>query len=179
MESRFLRLKGCCLSILLFSAASCCLSLELKKPQGEKEFCHEILRLEKLAHEDPVTSVRAKSHLQLASLYVNSRNPQLNYSRALQEMESYLSLSSAKTKTDDFQNWLAVLKELERAQKDRRGIEEKKQDLQTQIEKLKISLKKIQEVNKNLSDEVVNLQVMIEELKNLDYQMEEKRNLIK
>ena len=179
MGSQFLRVQWCGFFFLLFFAVSCTLNLELKKPKGEEEFFQETSRLEKLAREDPATSVRAKSHLQLAFLYVNSRNPQLNYPRALQEMESYLSMSPAQAQKDDFQNWLAALKELDRVRKDRKGMEEKNQDLQTQIEKLRISLEKVQKANKNLGDEVANLQEMIEKLKNLDLQMEKERNLIK
>jgi len=179
MGSQLFRLQGCCFFFLFFFAVSCSLNLEVKKPEGEKEFSQETSRLEKLSREDPETSVRAKSHLQLASLYANSRNPQLNYSRALHEMECYLSMSPAKTQKEDFQNWLAVLKELDRVRKDKKGMEEKKQDLQTQIEKLRITLGKIQEANKNLGDEVANLQKMIERLMILDYQMEEKRHPIK
>ena len=179
MGSQFLRVQWCGLLFLLFFAVSCTSNLELKNPKGEEEFLQETSRLEKLAREDPTPSGRAKSHLQLAFLYVNSRNPQLNYSRALQEMESYLSMSPAKAQKDDFQNWFAVLKELDRVRKDRKGMEEKNQDLQTQIEKLRISLEKVQKANKNLGDEVANLQEMIEKLKNLDLQMEEERNLIK
>ncbi len=179
MGSQFLRVQWCGFFFLLFFAVSCSLNLELKKPKGEKEFFQETSRLEKLAREDPATSVRAKSRLKLAFLYVNSRNPRLNYSRALQEMESYLSMSPAKKEKDDFKNWLAVLKELDRVRKDRKGIEEKNQDLRTQVEKLRVRLEKVQEANKNLNDEVANLQEMIEKLKSLDYQMEEKRNLLK
>ncbi len=179
MGSQFLRIQWCGFFFLLSFTVSCALNLELKKPMGEKEFLQETSRLEKLAREDPETSVRAESHLQLAFLYVNSRNPQLNYSRALQEMKRYLSMSPAKAQKDDFRNWLAILTELDRVRKDKKGTEEKKQDLQTQIEKLRISLEKVQEANRNLGDEVANLQEMIEKLKDLDFKMEEKRNLIK
>ncbi len=170
----------------------------------------ETYRLETIAREDPVESVRAKSHLQLAFLYVNSRNPKLDYSRALQEMESYLSMSQGKAQNDSFQNWLAVLKEMDRGRKDMkaieernqfledqneklqfsleevdrlrkdmRGIGEKNQALRSQIGKLRISLEKVQEANKDLRYEVADLQGIIKELKDLDYQMEEKRELIK
>jgi hypothetical protein len=179
MGSQLFRLQGCCFFFLFFFAVSCTLNLELKKPKGEKEFSQETSRLEKLARDDPATSVRAKSHLQLAFLYVNSRNPQLNYSRALQEMECYLSMSPAKAQEDDFQNWLAVLKELDRVRKDNKGIEKKKQELHIQIEKLRISLERVREANKNLGDEVTNLQETIEKLKDVDIQMEKKRDLIK
>ena len=130
----------------------------LKTPEGEKEFSQETSRLEKLAREDPKTSVRAQSHLQLAFLYVNYRNPQLNYTRALQEMENYLSLAPGKAQTEDFQNWLAVLKE---------------------VGKLKTSLEKVQKANKSLRDEVAGLKETIERLKSLDRQMEERRRLTK
>ena len=204
MRSQILRIQWRCFFLLFFFVVSCSLNLELKKPKGEREFFQEASRLEKLAREDPATSVRAKSHRQLAFLYVNSRNPQFNYSRALQEMESYLSMSPAKAQKDDFQNWFAVLKELDRVRKGKKGMEEENLDLQTQIEqlrisvrkdkktmeeknldlqtqigKLRISLEKVQEANKNLRDEVANLQEMIEKLNDIDYQIEEKRKFIK
>jgi len=165
MGSSFLRLQWFCLFLLFFFVVNCSLNLELKKPEGEKEFLQEISRLKKLAREDPETSVRAKSHLKLAFLYVNSRNPQLNYSRALQEMESYLSMAPDKVQKDDFQNWLAVLRE---------------------IGKLQAALKKVQEANIHLRNEVTTLKETsnnmietIEKLKPLECQMEKKRSLIK
>jgi len=165
MGSKFLRLQWFCVFLLFFFVVSCSLNLELKKPEGEKEFLKEISRLKKLAREDPETSVQAKSHLKLAFLYVNSRNPQLNYSRALHEMESYLSMAPDKVQKDDFQNWLAVLREMG---------------------KLQAALKKVQEANIHLRNEVTTLKETsnnmietIERLKPLDRQMEEKRSLIK
>jgi outer membrane protein assembly factor BamD (BamD/ComL family) len=130
----------------------------MKRPEGEKEFFQETSRLEKRAREHPETSVRAQSRLQLAFLYVNYRNPKLNYVRALQEMESYLSLSPGKTQTDDVQNWLAVLRE---------------------VGKLQTGLERMQKVNKSLRDEVAGLKGTIEELKSLDRHIEQRRSLTK
>lgn len=157
MGSQFQRLPWGCIFLLLVFMVSCSLQA-LKKAEGEKEFFQETSRLEKLAREHPRKSVRARSYLKLAFLYVNHRNPQLNYTRALQEMENYLSLAPAKAQTDDFRNWLAVLRE---------------------IEKLQTSLEKVQRVNKSLREEVVGLKETIERLKTLDRQIEEKRSLIK
>ena len=164
MDSRFHRIPWSCILLLLFFMVSC--SLEgLKKPEGEKEFSRESNRLGNLAREDPKASVRARSHLLLAFLYVNPRNPQLNYNRALQEMESYVSLSPVEAQADDIQNWLAVLRE---------------------VGKLQTTLEKVQKANKSLQDEVAGLKELnnkmkeaIERLTNLDRQMEEKRNLTK
>jgi hypothetical protein len=164
MGSQFHRLQWGCIFLLLFFTFSCSLQ-GLKKLEGEKEFSQGASRLEKRAREDPRASVRARSHLRLAFLYVTHRNPQLNYGRALQEMESYLSLAPAEEQTDDVQNWLAVLKEVGR---------------------LQTGLEKAQKANKNLRDEVAGLKEMnnkmketIERLTSLDRQMEEKRNLTK
>lgn len=129
------------------------------------EFSQETTRLGKLAREDPKASVRAQSHLLLAFLYVNHRNPRLNYNRALREMESYLSFATADAQTDNFQNWLAVLKE---------------------VGELQTSLEKVQKANKSLHDEVAGLKEMnnkmretIERLTSLDRQMEERRSITK
>jgi uncharacterized protein YlxW (UPF0749 family) len=89
---------------------------------------------------------------------VNYRNPQLDYTQALQEMESYLSLVPAKKETEDFNNWLAALKE---------------------IEKLQTGLEKAQKANRSLREEVAGLKETIDRLKSLDRQMEEKRRLTK
>ncbi len=186
MASQFHRLQWAYLLLLLIFLAGCSLRPSLKEPEGEREFLQETARLEKLAQEHPETSVRAQSHLQLAFLYVNERNPQLDYSRALQEMESYLSLEPTQTHNDDIQNWLAVLREVDRLRRDQLSLREKNRDLQIQIDKLLTSLGKAQEANKSLRDEVANLKETnnkmketIEKLKNLDRQMEEKRRKIK
>jgi hypothetical protein len=123
----------------------------LKKPEGEKEFFQETCRLEKLAHDHPDVSVRARSHLKLAFLFADYRNPQLNYLRALQEMEIYLSLAPADRQGEDFNNWLAVLREIG----------------------------KLQKANRGLREEVGALKETIDRLKSLDRQMEEKRRLTK
>jgi len=150
MGSLFHRLHWGCIFLLLFLAVSCSLQ-GLKKPEGEKEFFQETCRLERLAHNHPDISVRARSHLKLAFLYTNYRNPQLNYTWALQEMETYLSLAPADTQGEDFNNWLAVLKEVG----------------------------KLQKANRGLREEVGVLKETIDRLKSLDRQMEEKRRLTK
>ncbi len=165
MNSRSHRLWWCCFILLLFLMTSCSSTQSLKKPEGEKEFIQETSRLEKLTRENTEPSVLAQSHLKLAFLFVNWRNPRLNYARALQEMGSYLALSPGKVQTDDVQNWFAVLRELDHLGKDKI--------------RLQASLEKVQKENKNLRNEVANLREMIERLKNLDRQMEEKRGLTK
>ncbi|MGZ3538803.1 MAG: hypothetical protein ACXVAB_12320 [Thermodesulfobacteriota bacterium] len=154
----FHRLQWGCIFLLVFLMVGCSMNLAQKKPEGEKEFLEETCRLEKLARDHPETSVRAQSHLKLAFLFVNYRNPQLNYTRALQEMESYLSLAPTKGQTDDFKNWLSILKE---------------------TEKLQTGLEKAQKANRSLREEVAGLKEAIERLKSLDRQMEEKRKLTK
>jgi len=157
MGSQFHRLQWSCILLLVFFMLSCSLK-EVKKPEAEKDFPQETSRLEKLAREDPRVSVQAQSHLQLAFLYVNYRNPQLNYTRALQEIESVLSLEPARVQTDEVQNWLAVLRE---------------------VGKLQTNLDRVQKANKSLRDEVAGLKETIERLKKLDRQMEERRRLTK
>jgi len=157
MDSQFHRLQWGWIFLLLFFIASCSLQT-LKRPEGEKEFFQETSRLEKRAREHPETSARAQSHLQLAFLYVNHRNPQINYTRALHEMESYFSLAPGKAQTDDVQDWFAVLKE---------------------VGKLQTGMERMQKVNKSLRDEVAGLKETIEKLKSLDRHIEERRSLTK
>ena len=143
---------------LLFFILTSCRLQEVKKPEEEKNFSQETTRLERLAGEDSRPSVRAESRRQLAFLYVNHRNPQLDYARALQEIENYFSLTPGREQTDELQNWYMILKE---------------------VEKLRGNVERLQKANKGLRDEAANLKGTIERLKNLDRQMEERRSLTK
>ena len=177
MDSHFHRLQWVWIFLLSFFVASCSLQT-VKRPEGEKEFVQETSRLEKRASEHPETSTRAQSHLQLAFLYVNYRNPNLNYTRALQEMESYFSLTPTKQKTDDVQNWLAVLKEVGRLQTDMERMQKANKSLRDEeVGKLQSDLERMQKVNKSLRDEVAGLKETIERLKSLDRQIEQRRSL--
>jgi hypothetical protein len=144
----------------------------MKKPDGETDFFQETSRLEKLSRQHPVPSVRTQCHLQLAFLYVEARNPQRNYSRALEEMKLYLSLSPDGAHTADVQNWLAVLSEIDHLRTDKIELGERNRALHASNEKIK-------EANKNLRDEVAGLKETIGKLNYLDRQVEEKRKLIK
>jgi hypothetical protein len=137
---------------------SCSLKQTSKSLEGKKEFLEETSRLEKVAQDHPEASLRADAHLQLAFLYVNYRNPQLNYTRALKEMETYRSLAPTKVQRDDFGNWLAVLREVDHLRKANKSLRD-------DVASLKESNHKMEET--------------IERLKSLDRQIEEKRRLIK
>ncbi len=186
MGLQLFRLQWSCISLLLFFMVSCSWKLPLQKPEGEQGFFEEVSRLEKVAQEHPDPSVRTQAHLKLASIFLNHRNPQVNYPRALQEMKSYLSMAPAKGATDDLQNWLAALEEMEHLRKSAGEKRERNQSLQAQIEKLHPALEKMQKANKILRNEVAGLKEMnakmkdaIEMLESLDLQMEEKRKSIK
>jgi predicted RNase H-like nuclease (RuvC/YqgF family) len=172
MNSAFHQFRWICFLLLLFFTASCSLNQAFVKSTSESEFLQETARLENISREHPDTSVRAQAHLQLAFLYVNDKNPRLNYLRALQEMEAYLSLSPDKTQTVEFQNWLAALREMDHLREDWTEMAEKNQTLQSRIDKLQTTLVKTQEANNKMRE-------AIERLKTLDRQMEEKRRSIK
>lgn len=95
-------------------------------------------------------------------------------------------MSPAKAQKDDFQNWLAPLREIDHLSKDGIEMEKKNQSLQVLSDKLDAGLKKVEKANIYLRDEVATLKEInnkmietIERLKILDFQMEEKRSLIK
>lgn len=172
MHSSLQSFRPGCFFLLLFLTASCGLSPSLVRPTRETDFLQEVVRLERMSREHPDTRVRAQAHLELASLYVDHRNPGLNYSRALQEMEIYLSLSSDKTQTTEFQNWLAALREMDQLREDWAEMAEQNRVLQKRIDRLQLTLEKLQEANNKMRE-------TIERLKTLDHQMEEKRRSLR
>lgn len=176
-------------SILVISSCS----LKYTTPRTGEEFFQEISRLEKLSMEDPDPSVRAKSHLQLARLYTYYKNPQPDYLKGGKEFEAYLSLVPADRKNDDLQDWVSVLKELEKSEKEAAGLKgkmvsltdemnlqlKKNQELQGGMEKLQSRLESLEKTNRSLSETNRSLKEAMEMLNKLDQQMEEKRRSIR
>jgi len=111
---------------LLLWGASC--SLKYGSKTGE-DLSQETSHWEKKAQEYEDASIRAEAHLQLARLYLNYKNPKLDYRKALQEFEAHLSLLPEGTKEDEIQNWLRALRELQRSEKERREMRGKIEDL--------------------------------------------------
>lgn len=114
--------------------------------------------LEEIAQKQSDQSMRAKSHLELARLYSSHKNPNLDYQRALKELEMYLSLNPDDAETDEIQNLLAILRELDRVTEENRKSRQKVNQLTKENKELKASVK---------------------ELKNLDIKIEEKRRRVK
>jgi hypothetical protein len=142
MHSKCYRLGWGCFFLLVFSMASCSINQTLKKPESERELLRETYRSDKFARPYPEILVRAQSHLHLAIVCVNHKNPQIDYARALQEMEIYLSLATDKAQTEDFQNWLTALRQMDHLRGDRAQMVEKNRALQGRFEKLQTSLDK-------------------------------------
>jgi tetratricopeptide (TPR) repeat protein len=189
------------LSILL---SSCTLKYT---PRTGEEFSREIVRLEKVARENQDRAVRAEAHLQLARLYIDYQNPHRDYRKAGEEFETYLSLAPEEEKEDEIQNWVLVLRKLEKSDKEVAalrakvltltqeksgkekilGLEERKyQELQGRLEKLQGRIESLERANRSLNEANQSLKEtnekmkeMIEKLKKLDLQMEEKRKTIR
>jgi DNA repair ATPase RecN len=176
--------------LFLFPLLGCSLK---HSPQTGEEFSRETIRLEKLIQEEADSSDRAKLHRQLAELYTHHQNPGRNYRKALGELEAYLSLAPVEAQTDEAQNWLGVLRELERAKKetvqcagrmenlvgenrekgealDRQGkmldLERKKcEELQARLEKMQERLEEMENANRNLSEANRSLRESMERMK--------------
>ena len=103
------------LGVFIFLLSGCSLK---HSPQTGEEFSREMNRLESLIQESADPSGQAKLHYQLAELCTHHRNPGRNYGKALREFETYLSLAPVEARTDEAQNWVWVLRELERAEKE-------------------------------------------------------------
>jgi hypothetical protein len=183
-------------SILVISSCS----PKFTTPRTGEEFSREISRLEKISTEDPDPSVRAKSHLQLGRLYTHYKNPQRDYLKGCQEFEAYLALVPADRKNDDLQDWISVLKELEKSERELKKSEkeaaglkgkmgsltgelnlqvEKNQELQVGMDKLQSRLESLEKTNRSLSEANRSLKEAMEMLNKLDQEMEKKRRSIR
>jgi chromosome segregation ATPase len=168
--------------VIIFLFLGCSLK---HRPQTGEEFSRETVRLETLIQESEDPSDRAKLHHQLAELSTHHQNPGRNYGKALREFEAYLSLAPVEARTDEAQNWLGALRELDRAEKENVQLREKlenligenrekrealerqgrlldleggkKEELQASLEKMKVRQEEMEWANRNLSEANRNL----------------------
>ncbi|MGQ0793672.1 MAG: hypothetical protein ACT4NX_06220 [Deltaproteobacteria bacterium] len=148
--------------ILFLSGAPGCATKE-PAPSGDlgvqskvtspEDFPKEIARLEEAARLYS-GAPQGGIHLELAMLHIHHKNPNPRYSRALEELESYIFLEADRGKSDQIQNWVSLLKELKRVREEGAAA--------------KASLQQLSEENQRI-------RATLEELKKLDRQLENKR----
>ncbi len=141
-------------------------------------FSKKIAALEKITIYHPDPSVQTKARLQLAMLHSSYKNPKPDYQRALDELEAYIFLDPDGGRKDEIQNWLAVLRVLQR-------FEEENNKIKWIINQLTIENQNLTEENKAMKETIEQLETLdkerketIEQLKSLDLQLEEKRKNI-
>ncbi|HAM51736.1 MAG TPA: hypothetical protein DCP92_14025 [Nitrospiraceae bacterium] len=101
-------------------------------------FHKEIEQLQENAQKPLDSPASAPVHLQLALLYGHHRNQAPNYSMALKELETYISLAPEEGKAEMIQNWLSLLKEIVRLDRENKEMKEKVEqlkDLDIELEK--------------------------------------------
>ena len=157
-------------------------------PAASDQYAQEIVELNQVIQQNPTPDKAKKTHLKLAQLYANYKNPRRNYQKALRHLKVYASLESFAG-DDEPRNWMAVLKEITRLSKKIATQKKQIRGLQSQLDKsktAKLALKttnrkltseeiKLREKNRKLEESNQKLQKTIEMLKNLDQRLEEKR----
>jgi chromosome segregation ATPase len=145
--------------VFLLTGSGCGLK---HSPRSPEEFARETLRLEERAraHEDP--EVRAESRRELGALYVNPRNPRLDYGKALREFEIYLGSAPEAGKSDEVRTWVAVLRELEKEKKEASDLRDKVKALAWEREGNQQALVQLGGRNRELLASVEKLQGRVE-----------------
>jgi len=96
--------------------AGCSLGLKGKVREGIElpfNFGQRIAELEKVAAGKGDRETRAMAHKEMALLYYQSAKPDVDYAKALKELENYIALKPEKSDTSETRDMLAVLRELE------------------------------------------------------------------
>lgn len=176
-----------------------CKAIFLKSSYGNyysrlapERYDEEIDRLTKMTDEDS-PSFRPIAYLHLSLLYSSYKNPERDYSKALEEMERYVLLDTFGSDRYEVQNILELLREINSTEsgieEDLEGIELSNEELRDKNAELvlkntklvnflkgqkKEALEKegtIEELNVTIND----LNETIDKLKNLDMELEKKR----
>ena len=143
--------------------------------KSSSDFPKAIAALEKITVGHPDPYIQTKAHLQLAILHSSYKNPKPDYQRALDELKVYMFLDPDGGRKDEIQNLLAVLRELQR-------LEKENNKMKWIVNRLTIENQNLADENKGLKETIEQLEILskgmeetIEQLKSLDLQLEEKR----
>jgi len=135
----------------------------------------EIARLEKIIADDPNSAAAAESSYYLALLYSHHKNPQPDYRSALKKLESYIRLNPEAGEKNDVQCLLSLFRQIDTLRSKNHALKTKNHNLKKYQARLKSDTSTLNEEKEQLTAENQNLQDMIEQLKLLDVQLEERR----
>ena len=171
------------LLLLSFGLSSC--TVRYTSPKTAEGFSQEIARSEKQISGGEKAAVQAQGHLRLAWLYLDHRNPNADYGRALKELEAYIGLARDKAEDDEIQEWLSILREFEGLRKQNTLLQERILTISKEkgqgkglLDQQAATNKKLKEENQKLQESNKRLQETIKKLKSLDRQIEERRRSI-
>ena len=103
-----------CLLPVVFAA---CSHVPQRKEPARAElannFSQRIAELKEITAGKGDDKIRARAHKDLALLYYQSENPDVDYEKALKEVEMYIALRPEKAYTSETRDMLGVLRELE------------------------------------------------------------------
>jgi hypothetical protein len=172
------------LLVAFFLALSGC-AAKYAPPRTAEDLSPETVRPEEQISDREAEAIRARTHLQLARHYVDHRNPNADYGRALQEFAAYLLLAPEGAENDEIQNWISTLREVEDRAKQNTKLQEQISALTEEMGAGRGVLEQQVKMNKKLREDVqklqgnnMRLQETIKKLKNLDRQIEERRKSI-
>jgi chromosome segregation ATPase len=157
-------------------------------PVEENKYTQEIVALKNVVQQNSNAAQTKKAHLQLAHLYLNHKNPQRNYQKALGHLRAYLAIADAPIDEGTL-NWMAALKEINRLSEKIICLSEDLTQSQKELETSNQATLAVQRTNQKLTREEImlreknrkleesnqKLEKTIEMLKNLDQRLEEKR----
>lgn len=116
-----------------------------------RDLSAEIRKLEKVLTGNPDAITLGKAYRRLASLYSSPKNPSPDYSRSYHLLKKLSDLDRDSAQSDLLQYWSSLL----------------------------ATINELQQKNSHLTKENSEIKGIIEQLKNLDMSIEEKRKLVK
>ncbi len=151
------------------------------RPAADDRSAGEIAQLDRVIRQDSKSGEAKNAHLKLAQLYSDHSSQHRNYHKALQHLETYMTLQGSSVNGETL-NWLASLKEIERLSSEISGVqkqleESNKANLALKRTNRKLTQEEIslRDKNRKLEESNQKLQQTLEMLQHLDRRLEEKR----
>ena len=144
-----------------------------------EDFPAKIQQLEDISQNDKNVAVRARAVFYIGLAHMHYKNPSPDYPKAVQYLDKYIALESARKDIDETVAWKSVVQALENSLHEQDKLARSYAQLKQQYDRSNKSGESLAKVVENQKKEIERLRQTIRELDAVQQEIEKKRKAIK
>jgi outer membrane protein assembly factor BamD (BamD/ComL family) len=144
-----------------------------------EDFSGKIQQLEAMSQRDPSTAVRSQAVFYLALAHMHYKNPSPDYAKAVQYLDKYVALESARKDIDEKVAWKSVIQALDNSLREREKLVKSYAQLKQQYDGSTKNGEALARTVEKQKKEIEGLKQTIKELDAVQQEIEKKRKGIR